>query len=158
LIDELESLLDDDSVPEVDNVDVALNTHKEAARYGEAMLACQQCAARVENMTLVSVLAERLVRVCEGMVSAYLNGMKTPSSENSSKQVVCFGEYELDSPIEWDLLFGNAVILQLRTLHSLVDRIGGKKHIQGPRVRILATIRALWDRVHVARNVVAATK
>ncbi|KAI0483449.1 hypothetical protein F4859DRAFT_528852 [Xylaria cf. heliscus] len=150
LIDELESLITDDSNAQVGNVDAALASHKETVRYGESMLSCQRCLVHVENMTLLTILAERLVKLCEGMVSAYLDGMQT--WDGPSKQVVCFGEYELDSPAEWDLLLGNAIFLQLRALYSLVDRIKGKSHTQGSRERILTTIKSLCDKVDVARN------
>ncbi|KAI0436859.1 hypothetical protein F4803DRAFT_556585 [Xylaria telfairii] len=150
LIDELESLLTDGGNAKVGNVGAALATHKEAVRYGESMLSCERCLARLENMTLLTILAERLVRICEGMVASYLDGMQTWDSPG--KQVVWFGEYELDSPAEWDLLLGNAIFLQLRALYSLVERMNGKIHIQGSRARILISIQSLCDKIDVARN------
>ncbi|KAI8944518.1 hypothetical protein F4801DRAFT_599668 [Xylaria longipes] len=150
LIDELESLLTDDNNTEAGNVVAALATHKETVRYGESMLCCERCLVHLENMTLLTMLADRLVRICEGMVSVYLDGMQT--WDRPGKRVVCFGEYELDSPAEWDLLLGNAIFLQLRALHSLVERINGKRHIQGSRSRILTSIKNLCDKVDVTRN------
>lgn len=54
------------------------------------------------------------------MVAAYLDGMQT--WDGPGKQVVWFGECELDSPAEWNLLLGNTIFLQLRALYSLVER------------------------------------
>ena len=149
LIDELEmQLADGSAIAEVENIDAALATHKEAVRFAELMLACQKCSKQLENMTLLYLLAQRQVRLCEAIVTAYLDGMKR-WSEPGCRQVVRFGEYELDSRAEWSLLLGNAIMLQLRALFSIVGKINGNEHIQGPRLKILASIRHLLGKARI---------
>lgn len=149
LIDELEmQLADGSTIAEVENIDAALATHKEAVRFAELMLACQRCSKQLENMTLLYLLAQRQVRLCEAIVTAYLDGMKR-WNEPGCRQVVRFGEYELDSRAEWSLLLGNVIMLQLRTLFSIVDKLSGNEHIQGPRLKIMASIRHLLGKARI---------
>ncbi|KAK3301902.1 uncharacterized protein B0T15DRAFT_544955 [Chaetomium strumarium] len=48
-------------------LDAGLALHKEAVGYGEGMLLCLQCSRRPENLTLLTFLAERLLRLGESI-------------------------------------------------------------------------------------------
>lgn len=45
-------------------LDTALATHKDAVRHGVEMLACGACVAKIENMTILTFLVEKLARLC----------------------------------------------------------------------------------------------
>ena len=64
LVHELES-----SKTECIGANLAL--HKEAVEYGRAMLLCPACPQRPENLTLLTFLSERLVRLGETVVQRY---------------------------------------------------------------------------------------
>jgi hypothetical protein len=139
LIDELESRLASDAVQELDDLDSALASHKEALGYGKDLLSCRLCSARHENKILLSLLANKLVMLCDRIVSTYLNAMR--SWDDSCQYKTFFGEYEVDSAMEWDVLLKNLIVLQLSALYSFVRDIRGPDQAQ--EVRSLATVKKI---------------
>ncbi|KAK3680873.1 hypothetical protein B0T22DRAFT_540488 [Podospora appendiculata] len=168
LIDELEALqttttpnMNTPSPPRHGTqLDAGLASHKEALRYGEAMLLCAHCTARPESMTILTFLTDRLAGLCERIVEGYLDLLLPPASHHqpheNKYQVhhqqgtrslnhhhrhattdtgmlhsqgqgvrwgVYFGDYEVDSPGEWELLVRNLIVLQLRALAGLLGRV-----------------------------------
>jgi hypothetical protein len=133
LIDELESVQDIAAA----QLDAGLASHREALRYGEAMMLCGHCTSRPENMTILTFLTDRLAGLCERIVGGYfelLQGSSTAaatSTPNSSRRLnpavgssgVFFGDYEVDSASEWELLVRNLIVLQLRALSVLMGRV-----------------------------------
>ena len=139
LIDELESRLASDAVQELDDLDSALASHKEALGYGKDLLSCRLCSARHENKILLSLLANKLVMLCDRIVSTYLNAMR--SWDDSCQYKTFFGEYEVDSAKEWDILLKNLIVLQLSALYSFVRDIRGPDQAQ--EARSLATVKKI---------------
>jgi hypothetical protein len=68
LIDELEV---GRSTVAAQGLDAGLASHKEALRYGQALLDCQRCRARPEHMTILKFLADKLVGLSEQIVAEY---------------------------------------------------------------------------------------
>ncbi len=54
------------------HLDAGLSMHKEAINFGESMLLCAQCSRRPENLTLLTFLSERLLRLGERVARMYL--------------------------------------------------------------------------------------
>lgn len=50
-----------------------LSKHKEALRCSEALLVCLHCRAKPENMTTLALLTNRLITMCDNVVSSYLS-------------------------------------------------------------------------------------
>ncbi|KAL2262572.1 hypothetical protein VTK26DRAFT_902 [Humicola hyalothermophila] len=137
-IDELDSI---QGVPAA-QLDAGLASHREAVRHGETMIACGYCASRPENMSILTFLTERLANLCERIVGGYFELTSSPTSSSSSASTsasaagsdrrlhpaagssgVFFGDYEVDSASEWELLVRNLIVLQLRQLSALVARV-----------------------------------
>lgn len=144
LMEELESRLSAAPAEGLDSLDSALASNKEAVRYGESMLACLLCSARRENMTILTFLTDRLVVLCERIVATYTElrsalvqqaqGRRNVLrpwegiSNDMGYRKVFLGDYEIDSPVEWDILLRDLIRLQLSALSSLVG--GVIKHTQ----------------------------
>ena len=54
------------------HLDAGISMHKEAFRFGESMLLCIRCSRRPENLTLLTFLLERLLRLEERVARMYL--------------------------------------------------------------------------------------
>ena len=130
LIDELESVQDIAAA----QLDAGLASHREALRCGEAMMLCGHCTSRPENMTILTFLTDRLAGLCERIVGGYfelLRGPSTAAATPNSRRLnpaagssgVFFGDYEVDSASEWELLVRNLIVLQLRALSVLMGRV-----------------------------------
>ncbi|KFY24020.1 hypothetical protein V491_02326 [Pseudogymnoascus sp. VKM F-3775] len=139
LIDELESRLTCGAVQELDDLDSALSSHKEALGYGKGLLSCSRCSAQHENKILLSLLANQLVMLCDCVVSTYLNAMR--SWDDACQYKTFFGEYEVDSAMEWDVLLKNLIVLQLSALYSFVRDMRGPEQAQ--EARSLATVKKI---------------
>ncbi|KAI1499289.1 hypothetical protein F5X99DRAFT_390405 [Biscogniauxia marginata] len=136
-IDELESRLSAAPSESPGTTDFALSTLKDALRCGESMLACFLCSWRMENLTMLGFLTDRLTILCERIVAAYLElrldiARSGKERKECSKNItsIFFGDYEVDSPVEWAMLLRPLVIFQLNDLMSLVHNVELAKHSQ----------------------------
>ncbi|KAK4032619.1 hypothetical protein C8A01DRAFT_40943 [Parachaetomium inaequale] len=83
LLDDLESLLDNTgcrdphAVQRLGELHSALGSHKEAVKYAASMVQCAACSSRAESRILLSLLADRLILLCEKIVAAYLDAVRT---------------------------------------------------------------------------------
>lgn len=68
LIDELEA---GQNTVASQGLDAGLASHKEALRYGQALLDCHRCRARPEHMTILKFLTDKLVGLSEQIVAEY---------------------------------------------------------------------------------------
>lgn len=68
LIDELEA---GQNTVTSQGLDAGLASHKEALRYGQALLDCQRCRARPEHTTILKFLTEKLAGLSEQIVAEY---------------------------------------------------------------------------------------
>jgi hypothetical protein len=125
LIAELESKTNLEEGLNVGDLDSALDNHKEAIRYGEALRQCERCSIRSENMVLLGLLADRLIVVCEKIITTYLIANECLRPFGSKH--LSFGDFKVDAKVEWSLLFGGLITLQLRSLMMLVENIGRKE-------------------------------
>ncbi|KAK4108604.1 hypothetical protein N656DRAFT_832267 [Canariomyces notabilis] len=170
LIDELETVQDTAAA----QLDAGLASHREALRYGEAMMLCGHCTSRPENMTILTFLTDRLAGLCERIVNGYFDLLPSPGTagaaptgrrpnnslsadttggcgtsaggggggggaggnggcgageggerqgSGSGRWGVFFGDYEVDSANEWELLVRNLIVLQLKALSGLMGRV-----------------------------------
>jgi hypothetical protein len=55
----------------IKHLDAGLSMHKEALGFGESMLLCGRCSRRPENLTLLTFLSERLLRLGERVARMY---------------------------------------------------------------------------------------
>ncbi|KAI1108116.1 hypothetical protein F5Y14DRAFT_109693 [Nemania sp. NC0429] len=102
-----------------------LSKYKEALRCCEAMLMCSLCRIRREYMGILILLADRLVTMCDEVVSTYLsiwagNISCSINGPQASSQLVCVGSLEIDSPIEWHTLVSTMLAMQLRRLSDVM--------------------------------------
>ncbi|KAL2272929.1 hypothetical protein FJTKL_05725 [Diaporthe vaccinii] len=68
LIDELEA---GHNTVASQGLDAGLASHKEALRYGQALLDCQRCRGRPEHMTILKFLTDKLAGLGEHIVAEY---------------------------------------------------------------------------------------
>lgn len=68
LIDELEA---GHNTAASQGLDAGLASHKEALRYGQALLDCQRCRGRPEHMTILKFLTDKLAGLSEHIVAEY---------------------------------------------------------------------------------------
>ncbi|KAF1829169.1 hypothetical protein BDW02DRAFT_179261 [Decorospora gaudefroyi] len=99
------------------SVDGQMASHKEAVDYGRAMLVCELCSRRPENLMMLTFLSERLLQLSE----AVLARLARPDGEE--RLAFVFGELEIDSAPEWDVLVSSLVALQLGALRDLLGRL-----------------------------------
>ncbi|KAK7713559.1 hypothetical protein SLS63_012081 [Diaporthe eres] len=145
LIDELEA---GHSTVASQGLDAGLASHKEALRYGRALLDCQRCRGRPEHMTILKFLTDKLAGLSEQIVAEYARCLLLHHAEDRDPGATgemitagacgavdrdnrsnsgappwpaVLGSYEVDSPREWDALMGALIALQLEALHSLAD-------------------------------------
>lgn len=125
LMDELETLTEvfPDS-PCCSSVDGLLVPHREALRRAESMLACQSCTARMENMTILALLAGRLANLCRRIATQ----LSSIASGTTGPIGVVVGTYRLESVAEYVAVMRTLLRMELRRLLALVRnlRLAGK--------------------------------
>lgn len=137
LIDELEA---GKSMVESQGLDAGLASHKEALRYGQALIECERCRSRPEHMTILKFLTDKLAGLSEQIVAEYTRGLLHPAAAAAQGMTAggnstgrdasgappwpaVLGSYEVDSAREWDTVIGGLIGLQLETLHTLVESV-----------------------------------
>jgi hypothetical protein len=130
-------------------LDSAMAYHKEALTQCNDMLHCARCSARSEYMMLLTVVCEKLVALCEKALHQYLEHIvqspKRPG-ENSSRQRIFLGDYEIDLTHEWEYLIKMLIVFQLRSLGRLLGKMKtqASSAIRGSQLQLLlATERRL---------------
>lgn len=139
LIDELEA---GRNTVASQGLDASLASHKEALRYGQALIECQRCRARPEHMTILKFLTDKLAGLSEQIVAGYTQCLLHPAAGATGSMAVrgsnadrdgrngsggappwptVLGSYEVDSAREWDTLIGGLIGLQLEALHSMIE-------------------------------------
>ncbi|KAI0467420.1 hypothetical protein F4859DRAFT_243124 [Xylaria cf. heliscus] len=81
LVDEIESIVDGHGLMSLDG---AMAAHKEALGRGAAMLQCTACTGRVENMMILALLVDKLVRVCRRVGEACATGLTSGESSKGT--------------------------------------------------------------------------
>ncbi|KAI3338263.1 hypothetical protein F4824DRAFT_90808 [Ustulina deusta] len=104
-----------------------LSRHKEALRCSEALLMCPLCQAKPEHMTILAFLTDKLIAMCDNVVSAYLLTMEGDinhriMAHKDGAWLVLVGNFEIDSPHEWSALVRTMLVMQLRGLDALMAR------------------------------------
>ncbi|KAI0474766.1 hypothetical protein F4859DRAFT_481910 [Xylaria cf. heliscus] len=101
-----------------------LSRHKEALRCSEALLMCPLCQAKPEHMTILAFLTDRLIAMCDDVVSAYLMTVTGSVSHGmlGPKDGVWVGGFEIDSPHEWCAVVSTMLVMQLRGLETVMAR------------------------------------
>ena len=117
-------------------LDSILAWQKRALAHCSTVLRCSACGSRSEYILLLGLITERLATLCESTASLYLKELRCRSSlrkisngrhhsrtlsEESS--TVFFGRYEIESTEEWSSLIRVLIILQLRSLRSLLGNL-----------------------------------
>ncbi|GAW16150.1 hypothetical protein ANO14919_055730 [Xylariales sp. No.14919] len=138
-----------------------LSRHKEALRYSEALLTCPLCQAKPEHMTILAFLTDRLIAICDNVVTAYLQTLEGGSSSSNHSTMghrdgawlVSVGNFEIDSPHEWSALVRTMLVMQLRGLDALMARfkdqlqsVGGdgvRRKADATQARILVLLEKL---------------
>ncbi|KAI1421882.1 hypothetical protein F5Y12DRAFT_800326, partial [Xylaria sp. FL1777] len=135
-----------------------LSRHKEALRCSEALLMCSLCQAKPERMTILALLTDRLIAMCENVVSAYLLTLEGDISQRmmghkDGAWLVLVGNVEIDSPHEWSALVRTMLVMQLRELDTLMAKFkdllnsmgggGGRRKADSTQSRILVLLEKL---------------
>ncbi|OTB02488.1 hypothetical protein M426DRAFT_195464 [Hypoxylon sp. CI-4A] len=139
IIDDMEELAD----IELDSMDTALNTQKEALRRANDMLACTACVARVENMTILAYLIGKLARTYQAICGVSLS---VPSVITSMCRPT-IGNYTIDSPDEFKIVMRGILGIQIRSLQALIDRLNqiALRYHSETMARRLATAKGVID-------------
>ncbi|KAI0454851.1 hypothetical protein F5B21DRAFT_524215 [Xylaria acuta] len=121
LLEEIDSEAVDTNVKELGPW---LSRHKEALRCSEALLMCPLCQAKPEHMTILAFLTDRLMAMCDDIVSAYLMNLAGSANHNmmGPKDGVWVGGFEIESPYEWSAVVSTMLVMQLRGLETLMVR------------------------------------
>ncbi|KAI0443232.1 hypothetical protein F4803DRAFT_330926 [Xylaria telfairii] len=119
LLEEIESEAMDATVKELGPW---LSRHKEALRCSEALLMCPLCQAKLEHMTILAFLIDKLIAMCDDVVSAYLMTLTGSANHNMTgpKDGVWVGGFEIDSPDEWSAVVNTMLVMQVRGLETLI--------------------------------------
>ncbi|KAI0109100.1 hypothetical protein GGR51DRAFT_512749 [Nemania sp. FL0031] len=155
LLEEIDSEADDTDVKDLGSW---LSRHKEALRCSEALLMCPCCQAKPENMTILTFLTDRLIAMCDEIISAYLltlagNTNLNLSGSKDGAWLVWVGNLEIDSLHEWSALVSTMIAMQLRGLDTLMAKfkdllrcVGGegvRKKADSTQCRILTLLEKL---------------
>ncbi|KAI3337516.1 hypothetical protein HD806DRAFT_42704 [Xylariaceae sp. AK1471] len=73
LVEEIDALVERDGLKSLDG---ALAAHKEALGCGAKMLRCRVCAGRLENMIMLALMVDKLVRMCKDVSEACCTGLR----------------------------------------------------------------------------------
>ncbi|KAI0107967.1 hypothetical protein F4776DRAFT_416966 [Hypoxylon sp. NC0597] len=113
-------------------VDGILVAHRKALRQAEGMLACGSCAARVENMTILTFLVSKLTDLCCRAMSALSSRCATEASPPIANHpgpteapATVVGAYRLESEIEYIAVVRVLLRLGLDRLLGLVSALQG---------------------------------
>ncbi|KAI0877704.1 hypothetical protein GGS24DRAFT_446472 [Hypoxylon argillaceum] len=155
LLEELDSEAVDTNMKELGSW---LPRHKKALRCSEALLTCPYCQAKPEHMTILAFLTDRLIAMCDEVVSGYLLTLAENINHNilslqDGAWLVWVGNFEIDSLQEWSALVSTMLVMQLRGLDTLMVKfrdmlgpIGGegvRKKADSTQSRILALLEKL---------------
>ncbi|KAI1132703.1 hypothetical protein F5Y10DRAFT_230588 [Nemania abortiva] len=124
LLEEIDSEAAGENVKELGSW---LSRHKEALRCSEALLMCPRCQAKPEHMTILAFLTDKLIEMCEEIVSAYLLTLVSNINQNlmgsqDGAWLVWVGNFEIDSLHEWSAIVSIMLIMQLRGLDTLMAK------------------------------------
>jgi hypothetical protein len=101
----------------MDSLDGQMASHKEAMGYGQAMIVCELCSQKPENLMMLTFLSERLLQLSEGV------HRRLAQPKGEKRLAFMFGELTIDSAPEWDLLVSNLAALQLGALGRLLGQL-----------------------------------
>ncbi|KAI0187179.1 hypothetical protein EV127DRAFT_513846 [Xylaria flabelliformis] len=73
LVEEIDALVERDGL---ESLDGALAAHKEALGCGATMLRCRVCTGRLENMIMLALMVDKLVRICKDVSEACCVGLQ----------------------------------------------------------------------------------
>lgn len=145
-------------------LDSILAWQKRALSHCSTVLSCSACVARSEHILLLAFITERLATLCESTVSLYLKELQRRSSANGRRHseesgTVFLGCYEIESKEEWSSLIRVLIVLQLRSLRSLLGDMSnaaraGTNAAQLPMVQ--ATERRVDDLIQRLRRPVSS--
>ncbi|KAI0839482.1 hypothetical protein F5Y06DRAFT_23193 [Hypoxylon sp. FL0890] len=128
LMDELE-LLSEPSNPHIP-IDGILVAQRKALRQAESMLTCGSCAARIENMTILTFLVSKLTNMCCRAMSALspcgTAGASPPivdQRRTSEAPTTVIGAYRLESETEYIAVVRVLLRLGLDRLLGLVSAL-----------------------------------
>lgn len=120
------------------SVDGLLASHRDALRQAERMLYCASCTTRVENMTILALLASRLAALCR-RAATELCSHPSGGPLGAAHAGVRVGTFRLESVAEFVAVMRTLLCLELRGLLTLVRRL----QLVGKRVRSEAMGRRL---------------
>lgn len=140
-------------------LDSILAWQKRALSHCSTILSCSACVARSEHILLLGFITERLATLCESTVTLYLkelqrrsssspssNGSRHSGTSSEESSTVFFGCYEIESKEEWSSLIRVLIVLQLRSLRSLLGDIS-KAASAGTNATQLPMVQATGRRV-----------
>jgi hypothetical protein len=99
------------------SVDGQMASHKEAVEYGQAMVVCEMCSRRPENLMILTFLSDRLLQLSSAMLR------RLAQSDGEERPAFLFGELEIDSAPEWNVLVSGLAALQLGALRRLLAQL-----------------------------------
>ncbi|RHZ50902.1 uncharacterized protein CDV56_101652 [Aspergillus thermomutatus] len=125
------------------HLDSQLSSYRETLSWCERMLQCSTCRSRPENMTVLNLVLERLVGLCDSIVGAYFDVIdssgNSSSNSNSSNATehhpwstsksratewpeMVLDDYDIAGP-DWKTLVRVLIFIQMGALDSLLTRM-----------------------------------
>ncbi|TDZ29034.1 hypothetical protein C8035_v004571 [Colletotrichum spinosum] len=121
MLDELET---EQSAAVARGVDFALASVKEALNHCRDLLCCPRCCSRPEHVTLLTMLADKLARLCELIAAEFRRDVGGGGGDEKRPPFdLCLGHYEIDADWEWIAVVGGLIGIQLQALLSVTDKI-----------------------------------
>ncbi|KAI0556189.1 hypothetical protein F4679DRAFT_578310 [Xylaria curta] len=147
LLEEIDALVERDGLKSLDG---ALAAHKEALGCGATMLRCRVCTGRVENMIMLALMVDKLVRMCKDVSEACCVGLRKMSGADDTEMPPLltlqrhndtdnqqWGRsattspstnarvYSIDSPAEYFFVIEGILRFQLLQLFNLTQQLRG---------------------------------
>ncbi|TDZ40759.1 Alpha/beta hydrolase psoB [Colletotrichum trifolii] len=120
MLDELET---EQSAAVTRGVDSALASVKEALNHCRGLLCCPRCRSRPEHVTVLTMLADKLARLCGLIVAEFRRDVGGGGDEKRPPFDLCLGQYEIDAEWEWVAVVGGLIGIQLQALLLVTDKI-----------------------------------
>ncbi|KAI0198460.1 hypothetical protein F4808DRAFT_462755 [Astrocystis sublimbata] len=145
LLEELDCIHDESGVQEPG---AWLSRLKEALRCGDALLLCAKCQAKPENISILGFLIDRLTTMCGLIVNRFVEILRSSQSHGvmgatDAAWRFSLGDFEIGCVGEWDVLVRAMLMMQLRALDGLINRLRSVSGDVGHRKMCVAQRRIL---------------
>jgi hypothetical protein len=112
---------------DIDALDVALATHRDALKHSKYMLRCPSCTRRTESLTMLTLISEKMAVLCQNiagnMPTQSSNGREEDRSRLNEYQDIVLGNYAVESREEYGEIIRGLLRLQVSNLMLFVEEL-----------------------------------